>query len=61
MSQVTQAGRIETGEEAALGLMKFTAEKENKNVDGGSARAYYPDLLVERARAVYHSERLPDE
>jgi hypothetical protein len=32
MSEETQAVRIETGEEAALELMKFIAEKENKNV-----------------------------
>lgn len=57
MSEKTQAVRIETGEEVALELMKFIAEKENKNVSGDEARDYYLDLFVECAHAVYHGER----
>jgi hypothetical protein len=57
MSEETQAVRIETGEEAALELMKFIAEKENKNVSGAEARDYYLDLFIECAHAVYHGER----
>ena len=58
MSQETQPIRIETGEEVALELMKFIAEKENKNVTGDQARDYYLDLFIECAHAVYHGERL---
>lgn len=58
MSEKTQAIRIETGEEVALELMKFIAEKETKNVSGDEARDYYLNLFVECAHAVYHGERL---
>lgn len=61
MSQETQPIRIETGEEVALELMKFIAEKENKQISSEEARDYYLDLFVECAHAVYHGERLPDE
>ncbi len=59
MSEETQAVRIETGEEAALELMKFIAEKENKNPAPEEVRDYYLDLFIECAPAVYHGERLP--
>ncbi len=59
MSKETQAVRIETGEEAALELMKFIAEKENKNPAPEEVRDYYLDLFVECAAAVYNGERLP--
>ena len=61
MTQETQPIRIETGEEVALELMKFIAEKENKQVSGDEARDYYLDLFVECAHAVYNGERLPEE
>ncbi|MBA2606152.1 MAG: hypothetical protein H0U96_04700 [Acidobacteria bacterium] len=59
MSEETQAVRIETGEEAALELMKFIAEEENKNPAPEEVRDYYLDLFIECAHAVYHGERLP--
>ena len=58
MSQETQPIRIETGEEVALELMKFIAEKENKIPVPEEARDYYLDLFIECAHAVYHGERL---
>ena len=61
MSEETQAVRIETGEEVALELMKFIAEKENKNVSGDEVRDYYLDLFIECAHAVYHGERLSEK
>ncbi len=61
MSQKTQPIRIETGEEAALELMKFIAEKENKELAPEEVRNYYLDLFVECAHAVYHGERLTEE
>lgn len=61
MSEETQAIRIETGEEVALELMKFIAEKENKNPAPEEARDYYLDLFVECAHAVYHGERLSEK
>ena len=61
MSQETQPIRIETGEEVALELMKFIAEKENRTLAEGEIRDYYLDLFIECAHAVYHGERLPDE
>jgi hypothetical protein len=61
MSQETQPIRIETGEEVALELMKFIAEKENKNPAPDEARDYYLDLFIECAQAVYHGERLTKE
>jgi hypothetical protein len=57
MSEETQAVRIETGEEVALELMKFIAEKENKMVSQDEVRGYYLDLFVECAHAVYEGER----
>jgi len=59
MSEETQAVRIETGEEVALELMKFIAEKENKNPVPEEVRDYYLDLFIECAHAVYKGERLP--
>jgi len=61
MSSETQPIRIETGEEVAFELMKFIAEKENKNPSGEEARDYYLDLFIECARAVYDGERLTKE
>ena len=61
MTNETQPIRIETGEEVAFELMKFIAEKENKNPSGDEARDYYLDLFVECAHAVYNGERLPEE
>jgi hypothetical protein len=61
MSQETQPIRIETGEEVALELMKFIAEKENKQLAPEEIRDYYLDLFVECAHAVYNGERLPKE
>lgn len=58
MSRETQPIRIETGEEVALELMKFIAEKENKQIAGDAARDYYLDLFIECAHAVYHGERV---
>ncbi|HLM59298.1 MAG TPA: hypothetical protein VK308_00710 [Pyrinomonadaceae bacterium] len=57
MSQETQPIRIETGEEVALELMKFIAEKENKQLAPDEIRDYYLDLFVECAQAVYNGER----
>ncbi len=57
MSNETQPIRIETGEEVALELMKFIAEKENKTLAPEEVRDYYLDLFVECARAVYEGER----
>ena len=56
-SSETQAVRIETGEEIAFELMKFIAEKENKNPAPEDVRDYYLDLFIECAHAVYHGER----
>ncbi|MDQ4121355.1 MAG: hypothetical protein M3209_07905 [Acidobacteriota bacterium] len=61
MNQETQPIRIETGEEAALELMKFIAEKENKALKPGEVRDYYLDLFIECAHAVYHGELLPKD
>ena len=61
MSQETQAVRIETGEEVALELMKFIAEKENRQLAPEEIRGYYLDLFVECAHAVYHGARLDRE
>ncbi len=57
MSQETQPIRIETGEEVAFELMKFIAEKENKQLGEDEIRDYYLDLFVECAAAVYDGER----
>lgn len=57
MSQETQPIRIETGEEVALELMKFIAEKENKTLAPEEVRDYYLDLFIECAHAVYDGER----
>ena len=57
----TQAVRIETGEEVAFELMKFIAEKENKQIAPEDIRDYYLDLFVECASVVYDGERLADE
>ena len=57
MSQETQPIRIETGEEVAFELMKFIAEKENKQIDAEEIRNYYLDLFIECASAVYEGER----
>lgn len=57
MSQETQPIRIETGEEVAFELMKFIAEKENKQLAPEEVRNYYLDLFVECAQAVYNGER----
>ena len=59
MNNETQPIRIETGEEVAFELMKFIAERENKNVAGEETRDYYLDLFVECAHTVYNGERLP--
>lgn len=58
MSNETQPVRIETGEEVALELMKFIAEKENRGLRPEEIRDYYLDLFVECARAVYDGERV---
>lgn len=58
MSNETQPVRIETGEEVALELMKFIAEKENRDLRPEEIRDYYLDLFVECARAVYDGERV---
>ena len=55
--QQTQPIRIETGEEVAFELMKFIAEKENRQLSQEEMRDYYLDLFVECARAVYEGER----
>jgi len=61
MNNETQAVRIETGEEVAFELMKFIAEKENKNPAPEEVRDYYLDLFVECAAAVYNGERVSKE
>ena len=61
MSQETQPIRIETGEEVAFELMKFIAEKENRELAPEEIRDYYLDLFVECASAVYDGERSSDE
>ncbi len=61
MSIETQPVRIETGEEVAFELMKFIAEKENKNPPPDEVRDYYLDLFIECAQAVYDGERMSDE
>lgn len=53
----TQPIRIETGEEVAFELMKFIAEKENKELSQDEIRNYYLDLFVECAAVVYNGER----
>ena len=53
----TQPIRIETGEETAFELMKFIAEKENKDLAEDEIRDYYLDLFVECAAVVYDGER----
>ncbi|MGI8543225.1 MAG: hypothetical protein ACR2MD_07050 [Aridibacter sp.] len=57
MSQETQPIRIETGEEVAFELMKFIAEKENKEIAQEGIRDYYLNLFIECAAAVYEGER----
>ncbi|HNU07595.1 MAG TPA: hypothetical protein PKO33_07490 [Pyrinomonadaceae bacterium] len=57
----TQAIRIETGEEVAFELMKFIAEKENKQLAAEEVRDYYLDLFVECAAVVYDGERTSEE
>lgn len=57
MSQETQPIRIETGEEVAFELMKFIAEKENRQLAPEEIRNYYLDLFIECATAVYDGER----
>ncbi len=57
MSDETQPIRIETGEEVAFELMKFIAEKENRQLSQDEMRGYYLDLFVECAAAVYDGER----
>jgi hypothetical protein len=61
MTLETQPVRIETGEEVALELMKFIAEKEARDLQSGEVRDYYLDLFIECAHAVYDGERLPSE
>jgi hypothetical protein len=60
MSSETQPIRIETGEEVAFELMKFIAEKENKQLAPEEVRDYYSDLFIECASAVYDGERKTD-
>ena len=60
MSSETQPVRIETGEEVAFELMKFIAEKENKQLAQEEVRDYYLDLFVECAAVVYDGERAAD-
>lgn len=57
MSQETQPIRIETGEEVAFELMKFIAEKENRQLAPEEIRDYYLNLFIECAHAVYEAER----
>lgn len=57
MSQETQPIRIETSEEASFELMKFIAEKENRQLAAEEIRDYYLNLFVECATAVYEGER----
>lgn len=61
MTQETQPIRIETGEEVALELMKFIAEKENKSLAPEEVREYYLDLFIECAQAVYNGERISED
>lgn len=61
MNQETQPIRIETGEEVAFELMKFIAEKENRELAQEEIRDYYLDLFIECASAVYNGERNSDE
>ena len=61
MNQETQPVRIETGEEVAFELMKFIAEKENKQLAQEEIRDYYLDLFVECAAVVYDGERNSNE
>lgn len=61
MGQDTQPIRIETGEEVAFELMKFIADKENRQLAPEEIRDYYLDLFIECASAVYDGERLADE
>ncbi len=61
MTNETQPIRIETGEEVAFELMKFIAEKENKELGQDEIRDYYLDLFVECADAVYNGERTTEE
>ena len=61
MSSETQPVRIETGEEVAFELMKFIAEKENRNPAQEEVRDYYLDLFIECASAVYDGERIEKE
>lgn len=61
MTSETQPIRIETGEEVAFELMKFIAEKENKQLAQEEVRDYYLDLFVECAAAVYDGARVSDE
>jgi hypothetical protein len=53
----TQPIRIETGEEVAFELMKFIAEKENRQLSQEETRNYYLDLFCECASVVYDGER----
>lgn len=57
MSNETQPIRIETGEEVALQLTRYIAEKENRELAPSEIRDYYLDLFVECAKAVYNGER----
>ena len=57
MTNETQPIRIETGEEVAFELMKFIAEKEDKEIAPEEVRDYYLNLFVECAAAVYDGER----
>lgn len=57
MNPETQPIRIETGEEVAFELMKFIADKENKQLAPEEIRDYYLDLFVECAAAVYDGVR----
>ena len=61
MSQETQPIRIETGEEVAFELMKFIAEKENKQLAPEEIRDYYLDLFVECAPRFMTARSLADE
>ena len=57
MSIETQPIRIETGEEVAFELMKFIAEKENRQLAPDEVRDYFLNLFIECAHAVYDAER----
>jgi hypothetical protein len=57
----TQPIRIETGEEVAFELMKFIADKENKQLASEEIRDYYLDLFCECASVVYDGERTSNE